>query len=525
MEEKSDCENCRTWEEEMYWKHFNSMHFYQILPQNFHDHLVLPEKFAMHMKTHLPEKLSLKGPSGNVWQVDIQTTDNVLLVGNEWKDFVKTYKLRENCLLMFKYKRNSSFEVLIFDQESLCEEEASYFMKKCSHTKPVNENHKKRIVREGSNTNVIDDDIDDDSAYVVSKKSKNNVDGEVNCLGREENTQNPRNQTFNMAIKKNGRGRPRKIKEPCNSLSKSKAQPKEKPGINEATHEVSQVSLQHLNTPENGESSPRKDHSKKLKDQFDKNPSGNDAAQEPGTNSGRDWSTPEYREGSLEMNNHHKSKTISGKEPSENGTSEKISQFLGSKPIVLNFEECSPTADDSHSHRRKRGRPKKQAVPMSSMKQVSRSVVSSEKECPEYVSNRRAVTEMEKADALLRANQEQTEKSFTVVMRPSSVYRRFYLSIPADWMNKHLALQNQDIILRVENNIWHAKFYYNGKRCVGGLSGGWKKFAFENSLEEFDVLLFKLANPKDDATVFDVEIFRVIPKILPPLQVSSSILT
>ncbi|XP_021718617.1 uncharacterized protein LOC110686333 isoform X1 [Chenopodium quinoa] len=456
--------------------------------------------------------------------VDIQTTDNVLLVGNEWKDFVKTYELRENCLLMFKYKRNSSFEVLIFDQESFCEEEASYFIKKCSHPKPVHENHKKRIVREGSNTNVIGDNIDDDSAYVVSKKSKNNVDGEVNCLGRE-NTQNPRNQTSNLVIKKNGRGRPRKIKEPCNSWSKSKAQSKEKPGINEATHEVSQVSLRDLNTPENGESSPEKDHSNKLKDQIaDKNPSGSDTAQKPGTNSGRDWSTPEDREGSLEMNNHHKSKTLSGKEPSENGTAEKISQVLGSKPIVLNFEECSPTADDSHSHRRKRGRPKKQAVPMSSMKQVSRSV-SSEKGYPEYVSNRRAVTEMEKEDALRRATQERTEKSFTVVMRPSSVYRRFYLSIPAEWMNKHLALQNQDIVLRVEDNIWHTKFYYNGKRCVGGLCGGWKKFAFENSLEEFDVLLFKLANPKDDATVFDVEIFRVIPKILPPLQVNSSILT
>lgn len=45
----------------------------------------------------------------------------------------------------------------------------------------------------------------------------------------------------------------------------------------------------------------------------------------------------------------------------------------------------------------------------------------------DYVSNRRAVTEMEKNDALRRANQEQTENSFVVVMRPTCVYKRFYL--------------------------------------------------------------------------------------------------
>lgn len=69
-------------------------------------------------------------------------------------------------------------------------------------------------------------------------------------------------------------------------------------------------------------------------------------------------------------------------------------------------------------------------------------------------------------------------------------------------------------------------FYYNSKRSVGGLCPGWKKFALENSLEEFDVLLFKLDKQNDGAAiVFDVEIFRVVPEILPPLLVDSSVLT
>lgn len=47
----------------------------------------------------------------------------------------------------------------------------------------------------------------------------------------------------------------------------------------------------------------------------------------------------------------------------------------------------------------------------------------------EYKSTRRAVTEKEKEDALLSALQEQTDASFTVVLPPSTVYRRFFLVI------------------------------------------------------------------------------------------------
>lgn len=100
------------------------------------------------MTTHVPDIVSLIGPSGTMWEVETQKTDNLLLVGDGWKNFVKTYELEENCLLMFKYKRNSRFEVLIFDQESFCEKESCYFVKKCRHTKSEHENHKKRSVRE-----------------------------------------------------------------------------------------------------------------------------------------------------------------------------------------------------------------------------------------------------------------------------------------------------------------------------------------------------------------------------------------
>lgn len=62
-------------------------------------------------------------------------------------------------------------------------------------------------------------------------------------------------------------------------------------------------------------------------------------------------------------------------------------------------------------------------------------------------------------------------------------------------------------------------FYYGSRG--GGLSTGWKKFALENFLEEFDVLVFKLVSKKDEVAVLDVDIFRVVSNIVPPLPMIS----
>ncbi|XP_010675170.2 B3 domain-containing protein REM16 isoform X2 [Beta vulgaris subsp. vulgaris] len=523
MEQKSGCEHCKTWEEEMYWKHFNAMHFCQILPRNFHDHLVLPEKFAAHVTTQLSDKVSVTGPSGTVWDIELQKNDNLLFVGDGWKEFVKAYDLQANYLLMFKYKRNSSFEVLIFDQESFCEKEAAYFVKKCRHNKSEYENHKKRsIEREGSSIEAIEDDTsDDDSALVVSKKSKKDVEEEVGCLGHEKGTHSPISHTSNAAVKR--RGRPRKKVVPCNSLSEPKAQSKHKSDRNEATQELSQTSLSDMNIPENGENSHEKDHSDQLRDQSEKNQSGNDVPQEPNLISGKDRSTPDNFS---EMKRSHRLSALYGKEPSENGNAKIPSQISSRDLMTYDTIDSSPEADYSQKPRRKRGRPRNVSVPVvpiSSTKRVSRSVPAGTKYTEEYMSNRREVTQMEKQNALQRAKQQQTENSFIVVMRPTCVYRRFYLSIPAEWMNAHLNLHHQEIVLRIDDKTWLTMFYYYEKRGVGGICPGWKKFVLENSLEEFDVLLFKLDNQKDNAKiVFDVEIFRVIPKILPPLLLTSS---
>ena len=97
----------------------------------------------------------------------------------------------------------------------------------------------------------------------------------------------------------------------------------------------------------------------------------------------------------------------------------------------------------------------------------------------------------------------------------------FWQQIPAEWQFKNLFRHKQEVILRVGENSWHASIVNYG--CKNrGISTGWKKFALENFLEEFDVLVFQLGSQKDEAlVVIDVDIFRVIPSTIPPLPISS----
>ncbi|GFS33162.1 hypothetical protein Acr_00g0026700 [Actinidia rufa] len=129
----------------------------------------------------------------------------------------------------------------------------------------------------------------------------------------------------------------------------------------------------------------------------------------------------------------------------------------------------------------------------------------------QHVSNRRPVTEGEKEKALQMAHAASTKDSIIVVMRLSHVYRGFYMSIPSEWALSHLPRKNQQVILRMKEKTWRANFNY--KAYGGGLTGGWRNFAFENNLEEFDVCLFELAGGATDAIVMDVSIFRVIDEV------------
>ncbi|GAY39430.1 hypothetical protein CUMW_044310 [Citrus unshiu] len=457
------CNECRSWEEEIYWNHFQCIHFIQYLHTGFDHQLAIPEKVARNLRTKLPVTVSLKAPSGFTWVVGITTRDHTLYFSHGWPEFVKDHFLGENDILFFKYNGGSHFDVLMFDGQSQCEKAVSYFVKKCGHTEHSNRRETRRKIRETSvegipNSSHCDVDItppekgsDDDinkipvGQPIVTPASSKRI--------RRDDTSNEfvRSRRNSYFVKK------RKHKD-HGSVSQTKRRIGEScvEGIPNSSDCDVDVTL-----PE-----------KASNDEINKIPVGEPIVTLD--SSKRIWRVDSSNE-LAHTRRSSRSKTVS------TNFAEMLKTKTGDEQTIINGN-----------------------VALS----------------PPFTSNRRPVTQDEKNNALLMAQAVSTTDSFTVVMRPTHVYKRFYMAIPASWMSKYLTLENQDVILRLNEKTWITRFQFCKPRCSGGLSGGWKNFAVDNHLDEFDVCVFGPDNPGTKPMVLNVSIFRVVNAVVPLTQVA-----
>ncbi|CAL0332685.1 unnamed protein product [Lupinus luteus] len=102
-------------------------------------------------------------------------------------------------------------------------------------------------------------------------------------------------------------------------------------------------------------------------------------------------------------------------------------------------------------------------------------------------------------------------------MQPEQVYTRFYLSLPSRWLVEHLPPRSQHLVLHINKmEEWHVKYCYDQIHNTGELTLGWRKFALDNNLEEFDACVFQPMGKVYGTWLIDVKIFRVVKDITPP---------
>ncbi|WCJ35343.1 hypothetical protein M5689_016606 [Euphorbia peplus] len=362
MAEDEECRNCRSWEEDMYWNHFQCHQFSQILRSGFDRKLAIPEQFTKNFREKLPKSISLKGPSGSVWQAGLTTINDTVFVTQGWDEFANENLLEENDLLIFKYNGASCFDVQIFDGRSLCEKAASYFVKKCGHKDPDSACQQKRKIGESSA-----DDIYTTTPLVKPISSS--------------------------------RATIKKIRRPIEEINASPLH-----------------------------------------------------------------ASPNY-------------------------LTEEFNPHLVPEDFSASAEEIDTKAD---------------------VEQISPTTIVHD---VPYISSRRYVTEEEKRNIVQLAQEVVTSNGFVVIMRPTHVSRKFYMSIPSSWMSKHdYSFERQDIILRMGDDLWHTKYNYQKSKNSGGLSSGWKNFVATHNLQEHDVCVFEPGDRIKDAIVLDVLIFRVHPE-------------
>ncbi|KAL9270360.1 B3 domain-containing protein [Drosera capensis] len=500
------CSDCKGLEEEIYWKHFQSLHFCQILPKNFHHLLVIPKKFAENMWTKLPPRVSLKGPSGATWDVDLVLRDGIMYFLNGWEKFAKAYSLEENDILIFKYSGSSSFDVVIFSGSTFCEREAVYFIRKCGQRKLDAGSEKRRDVRQVTSE-------DEDSELVATKRARNDV------LEESDELEDDIQRAYSVGPAKNRRKElvgngdcPKEsgriaAGEPCIATDmptsrvracssgkadnlhaeddngtngrKSSAVVRNKPSINANAAGKSPLSRSYS----------RRGRSKKL--------APSNSSVELIADSGEDVPTCETGEpieltptsAEQSRKNHHESiprkiplKNLTGKTRLKRPAPRRV--LTKTVPLTLSIKP----------------KPKPKSAASKPSVADGNSVSN--------VFNSKHMTWAEKQNAYQLADQEFTEGCFIKVMRYTYVSRYFYMPLPPEWVEKNMSPRNQDVTLRVGEKTWTIKFT-RGTRGAGILCGGWKKFVLDNTVGEFDVCLFKLASQKDEPLVLDVKIFRV----------------
>ncbi|XP_021760252.1 B3 domain-containing protein REM16-like [Chenopodium quinoa] len=131
------CQWCEIKENYHYWRNFPSTthQFLVIMPYNFHQQLKTPQKFIECFKEELSTWCTLIGPSENKWRVKCSSSaeneiDTKFTDG--WEKFVTDHGIEVDDIVVFRYAGDSSFKVFVFDGESSCEREGSYFVSNTS---------------------------------------------------------------------------------------------------------------------------------------------------------------------------------------------------------------------------------------------------------------------------------------------------------------------------------------------------------------------------------------------------------
>ncbi|KAJ0013902.1 hypothetical protein Pint_21659 [Pistacia integerrima] len=95
-------------------------HFFKvILPSTLEAKMLkIPQKFVTKFGDELSSVATLTLPNGRVWQVGVVKERGKIWFGNGWSEFVENHSINTGHLLVFRFRSNSNFHVVIFDMSA-----------------------------------------------------------------------------------------------------------------------------------------------------------------------------------------------------------------------------------------------------------------------------------------------------------------------------------------------------------------------------------------------------------------------
>ncbi|KAJ0971591.1 hypothetical protein J5N97_019550 [Dioscorea zingiberensis] len=422
-------------------------------------YIKIPPAFLKHIEQEEAGTVSLEGPSGCVWGVEMVRDSGEVWFENGWEEFVADHSVVMGDFLVFSYTGDSSFRVMLFDRTA-CQKEAAFVARPLQDATVLGEDsdeedckglfrgalkkNEKRKKRTRSR----------DPSHVIDSQRKFRSINDVHSDSHSGAFEIPRAMN-GASFNKVARGT---LKERTVTPSLQKKQ------MSSGKQLHSNISYRKAN---------------KAKGQ-----SGELAIYVPHTNP----STPQPKHKVKQEINVTEEEALCKKlkESGEMSTVNALSK-VKSKCLALIESGGPPQCKEDDVKVLRLG---------------------------SLISQRRPVTVEEMERVIEMAKSFESEKPFfAVVMREAYVYSSFFMNVPHTFVKQYFPDSKTDMILwDSEGKRWPIIYNSYGRR--GGFSAGWGKFSYAHNIEMADVCIFELLKEYE----MQVHIYRVVEEITPLIR-------
>lgn len=464
--------------------------FKVVMPGHCTEQVEIPSSLNGYLENESPGVVSLRGPSGNTWLVELAANSRGLHLAHGWKEFFNDHRIQLEYFLVFLYEGQSQFSVRVFDKSG-CEAHDAFLARPCNDTVTNDDEG-------GMITNV--DGMDPQEEHIGHVAAENDGgDMGTNVGGTDQ-------------MEEDACSLAEEDKEDMDTNAGDTNPQEEDTGGEEPECSEEEEDERHMGSNDASDTSEKND-------QDDNANSAPDTSQDDGVYHGLNTRKKRFRkiDGILAEDDRHASKKrkVMGKRcvASPHSSASKITASGATMkvPDTTNISK-SIVPRPPRFHCTLFNKSNNVPQPGEVLTKVQRR--------PALISQRRPVTEEEKSDALERAMRFRSPRPFThKALTYSEVYTTYFMVIPHEFVQKYLPKHSRKMTLwDPQAKPWEVSYvYWEWDSCSSGaaFSAGWGAFAAYNNLEKSDVCVFEILDDDDDEYSIKVHIHRVVLEITP----------
>ncbi|KAJ3693388.1 hypothetical protein LUZ60_008868 [Juncus effusus] len=463
--------------------------FFKVLFPNPSADLRVPPDFHTYLPHKLPKQATLSVQGGTNWPVEVHRNDQDIFFRTGWSEFAKAHDLRTGYFLIFRYKGNMVFNIIIFDTTCCDKEYAQPPVMQSSHSTEIEDSsessdetlsvksydseteissdslNKRKKLSNGKAERVLEKGKSSISQKTIRKRKTVEISPEQSLSEKSSGEMETSTNSIGVKWKANGKAKLKFRKENNPSLQQ-KERKKTVKIIQDSTDcrqfekilNLSALKHNELNMPKNFfiKNGLAKKQTFFLKSTKDGVPwKMHFSLREYQVRVYKGWS--EFaKEEDLKIGDHLSFKLIS------------------SDTFLVNVVSKTSESESRSTIRQK----------VVDKQQVSKT---SKTESRSKIRQKRIVDKKE-----IPFKKNNVEGEISTIMKD---YNRNYMYFAKSFCVKNKLTLGRDMILKdLKGKEWLANFSFDGQQHGRLSSGGWKKFWTENGLTEGDKCIFKLIN-------------------------------